>query len=285
MGETPCKGGLALPPLTPQSKIKGYPNMISRLSAYIGKKGKGSPHAKYILAQDRYVKKQTELEYTNWGNMPSWAKDNPVKFWEMADKNERANGQVYRELVLSLPRELDLEQRQELVKDFIRERIGDKHAYTVAIHTPTASDGKEQPHAHLMYSQRINDGIDRDQAHYFKRYNAKNPEKGGARKEPPKSPAELKKDLLAERQEWEGLVNRRLEMNGLNPECDMRNWQNKGESTAPINTPIGLYKAMQEAEKALEEHSPEPTAPKPQEIKKEEPAPAPTRSSSYGMGM
>lgn len=255
--------------------------MISRLSASIGKKGKGSPHAKYILAQNQYAKKQTELEFTQWGNMPSWAKDDPIKFWEMADKHERANGQVYRELVLSLPRELDLDQRQELVKDFIRERIGDKHAYTVAIHTPTASDGKEQPHAHLMYSQRINDDIDRDQEHYFMRYNPKNPSKGGAKKEKSKSPAELKKDLLAERQEWERLVNRRLEMNGLNPECDMRNWQDKGESKAPINTPIGLYKALQEAEKALEEHRPK--TPKPQEIKKEESAPA--RSSSYGMGM
>ena len=38
------------------------------------------------------------------------------------------------------------------------------------------------PHAHLMISERANDGIERSREQWFKRYNSKEPEKGGARK-------------------------------------------------------------------------------------------------------
>jgi hypothetical protein len=46
----------------------------------------------------------------------------------------------------------------------------------------TASDGKEQPHVHLMFSDRQQDGIERGPEQFSKRYNAKNPERGGAQK-------------------------------------------------------------------------------------------------------
>ncbi len=68
------------------------------------------------------------------------------------------------------------------VREFVRQEIGDRHAYQWALHVPTAADGGEQPHFHLMFSERQVDGIDRDPEQYFKRYNAKAPEKGGARK-------------------------------------------------------------------------------------------------------
>ncbi|WP_407239847.1 hypothetical protein [Escherichia coli] len=68
------------------------------------------------------------------------------------------------------------------MREFVRQEIGDRHAYQWALHVPTAADGGEQPHFHLMFSERQVDGIDRDPEQYFKRYNAKAPEKGGARK-------------------------------------------------------------------------------------------------------
>ncbi|MGK3681331.1 hypothetical protein ACSLOD_27915, partial [Escherichia coli] len=44
---------------------------------------------------------------------------------------------------------------------FIR-KLGERHAWSFAIHNPKASiDGGEQPHAHIMMSQRVNDGIER----------------------------------------------------------------------------------------------------------------------------
>jgi hypothetical protein len=48
------------------------------------------------------------------------------------------------------------------VKEFVDQELGNKHAYTWAIHTPKASiEGGEQPHAHIMFSERTQDGINR----------------------------------------------------------------------------------------------------------------------------
>ena len=60
--------------------------------------------------------------------MPSWAKDNPNLLWQAADNFERANGTSYREFEVALPRELTPDQRLELVNDFVKQEIGDRHA-------------------------------------------------------------------------------------------------------------------------------------------------------------
>lgn len=108
------------------------------------------------------------------------------------------------------------EQRLELLQDFIQQEIGTKHAYTWAIHTPKASLEKgDQPHAHIMYSERILDGIQRDPDQFFKRANKKNPEKGGCVKASGgKSPAELKAELLQTRERWANVQNAHLEKHG-----------------------------------------------------------------------
>jgi len=158
---------------------------IGRLSMKVGKAGKAGPHAAYIAREGQYanrLERGEKLEATEAGNMPAWAQSNPLAFWQAADAYERKNGTTYREMEIALPRELSAAQRIELVREFVRQEIGDRHAYQWALHVPTAADGGEQPHFHLMFSERQVDGIDRDPEQYFKRYNAKAPEKGGARK-------------------------------------------------------------------------------------------------------
>ena len=60
------------------------------------------------------------------------------------------------------------------MKEFVDQELGNKHAYTWAIHTPKASiEGGEQPHAHIMFSERTQDGINRSPDQFFKRYNSK----------------------------------------------------------------------------------------------------------------
>ena len=93
------------------------------------------------------------------------------------------NGSTYREYEIALPREMNAEQRLELVEDFIQSEIGSKYPYQFAIHNPKAMDGNDQPHVHLMFNERLQDGIERDPEQYFKRYNSKNPERGGAKKD------------------------------------------------------------------------------------------------------
>lgn len=202
------------------------------LTAKIGQKGKAQPHAAYIAREGKYngSTRYEDLEATAYGNMPTWAEHNPAEFWKAADENERANGSTYRELEIALPRELTPPQRLELVQDFIDQELGEKHAYQFAIHTPKAALEKgEQPHAHIMYSERIRDGIERDPEQYFKRYNAKNPDKGGAKKyRRGNGMAEVKAELSEQRERWATLQNYHLEKNGHNERVDHRSLKDQG---------------------------------------------------------
>jgi hypothetical protein len=202
------------------------------LTAKIGQKGKAQPHAAYIAREGKYKgsTRYEDLEATDYGNMPTWAEHNPAEFWQAADENERANGSTYRELEIALPRELTPKQRLELVQDFIAQELGENHAYQFAIHTPKAALEKgEQPHAHIMYSERIRDGIERDPEHYFKRYNAKNPDKGGAKKfRRGNGMAEVKAELSEQRERWATLQNAHLEKHGHDSRVDHRSLKDQG---------------------------------------------------------
>lgn len=201
-------------------------------SVKVGGKGKGGAHAEYISREGKYanVRDGEKLEAKESGNMPAWAAHAPTMFWQAADEHERANGAVYREIEIALPRELTPEQRAELVRDFVRQEIGERHAYTWAIHTPKAKlEGGEQPHAHIMYSERLRDGIDRDPAQYFKRYNAKNPERGGCKKDS----AGTEERLQATRERWAKVQNKHLEMHQHAARVDHRSLKAQGLTHAP----------------------------------------------------
>ncbi|ELM7987689.1 TPA: MobA/MobL family protein [Proteus mirabilis] len=208
----------------------------------VGKAGKAGPHAAYIAREGQYanrLERGERLEATEAGNMPAWAQSNPLAFWQAADAYERKNGTTYREMEIALPRELDADQRAALVREFVRQEIGDRHAYQWAIHTPTAADGQEQPHVHLMFSERQRDGIERDPEQYFKRYNAKAPEKGGARKGygPSAGQTLTKAERAAELKElrgrWEAMCNAHLERAGVEQRIDMRSHAERGTGLEP----------------------------------------------------
>ncbi len=207
------------------------------LTVKAGARGKAAAHAAYIAREGKYSGRDRyeDLEATASGNMPAWAAHNAGYFWHAADEYERANGTAYREIEVALPRELTPAERLELVQAFIGQELGEKHAYQFAIHTPKAALEKDdQPHAHLMYSERIRDGIARDPDHYFKRYNAKNPGKGGAKKASGgKLEAERKEDLLGLRERWAALQNAHLEKHGHNDRVDHRSLKAQGSDREP----------------------------------------------------
>lgn len=215
---------------------------IGRFSMKVGKAGKASPHAAYIAREGRYagrLERGEKLEATEAGNLPGWAQENPLLFWQAADAFERANGTTYREMELALPRELSPPQRLELVRDFVRQEIGERHAYQWAIHNPIAADGGEQPHAHLMFSERQCDGIARDPEQYFRRYNGKAPERGGARKGygpragQPLSLVERIDELKALKHRWQDMVNLHLERAGQSVRIDLRSHAERGTGEVP----------------------------------------------------
>lgn len=179
-------------------------------------------HASYIMGLGRYGNKQLEIQHTKSGNMPQWAENNPLLFWESSDNYERSNGNKYREYQINLPREFNAEQRIIFINELIKQELSDKHAYTYAIHVPNATDGKEQPHVHLMFSDRINDGIDRPETQYFKRYNAKNPQKGGCKKNSETKTEKIRKlELQALKDRTQSLMNAKLQEWGYDVEVDL----------------------------------------------------------------
>ena len=195
-----------------------------------GASSSAAAHADYIEREGKYqTKDRADLEHAESGNLPTWA-ENAGDFWRASDQYERANAAGYREFELSLPRELSPAERLQLVRDFIRQELGERHAYTFAIHNPKASlDGGEQPHAHIMFSERHRDHIERPAEQYFKRWNAKNPERGGCRKgDGAKTPSERKDDLVKLRERWAKLQNLHLEKHGHQDRVDHRSLKAQG---------------------------------------------------------
>ena len=166
----------------------------------------------YIEREGRYEQDREELEHKEHGNMPEWAEEDPRSegdprsYWEAADEHERANGSLFREITFALPKELNEGQRRELASGFAAGVTeGERLPYTLAIHRG-GPDG-ENPHAHLMISERANDGIERIREQWFRRYNAKAPEKGGAKKSRTMMSREWVKDT---REAWARAANEAL---------------------------------------------------------------------------
>ena len=176
----------------------------------------------YIEREGRYADDREEREHVEHGHMPAWAEDDPHAYWQAADAHERANGRLYSEVQFALPRELDASGRRALAGAFA-ERVcgGERLPYTLALHKGEAEtpDKPDNPHAHLMFSERGNDGIARSEEQWFKRHNPKAPERGGARK----SRAAKAGDWLdTTRQAWEQTANRALEQAGRAERIDGR---------------------------------------------------------------
>ena len=153
-----------------------------------------------------------QIEFVKSGNMPSFAEGKPAEFWQAADVYERSNGRTCSSLVVAFPKELNQAQRIELAEQFIAE-FADRYRYpfTCAIHNHAGSiGGIEQPHLHFMYSERHVDDIERTAEQFFKRYNPKQPEKGGAQKLTADVLGMGKAQLQLYRQKTEELINASL---------------------------------------------------------------------------
>lgn len=184
------------------------------LSLKNGTKGKGGPHALYIMRLGKFAKgaKGQQVIASEEFNLPYWAKSS-YDFFRAADIYERANGRSYSEFEIALPNELSLKENIILVRKFVERAIGEQFVTAYAIHDTMASlhETINQPHAHIMFSVRtMTDPPDKAKPAYlfFKRFNKKHPEKGGYEKDTRYSAkAESSKNLKLARKLWEELVN------------------------------------------------------------------------------
>ncbi len=89
-------------------------------------------------------------------NAPAWMRDRAALWSGVEAAEKRKDAQLAREVHFALPRELDSAGRIELIRDFCqREFVTRGMIADVAIHNPTARDGGEQPHAHVMLTTRV----------------------------------------------------------------------------------------------------------------------------------
>ena len=185
-------------------------------------------HAQYIARDGQYARRGG-VELVESGNMPAWAKAEPQAFWVAADTHERANGRAYTEIQIALPRELGKPEREELAREVTRELMSDRFAYTMAIHAPLAKDNIDQPHMHLMFSERAVTDATREM-----------PEgrvcKGnGAKKDPAWNERSKPEEVRAR---WVAMMNAAMERAGEEQRLDPRSWAEQGrEDLAELREP------------------------------------------------
>ena len=128
-------------------------------------------HAEYILREDAkahadYINREgTQSEKIDCvykgSQLPKWAKGSPQKFFEAATRYEDKGNRRYKEIELSLPNELSLEQNREIVDKFIENHLAN-HYYAYAIHEKMGELSRERhPHVHIMFSERLVDDVER----------------------------------------------------------------------------------------------------------------------------
>lgn len=172
-------------------------------------------HLEYVQRMNNFSKKveYEDLVYSENMNMPSWAEQNPNSFWIASETYERANGRTYSEFLFSLPHELTDEENKEIVDRFCNKTFGENFVYSYGIHSkPSSEEGIQNIHVHIMFCERRLDGIDRPVEQFFKRYNSKYPERGGAKKDRYWNNSKM---FFHVRKEIEKCINERLEEKGL----------------------------------------------------------------------
>lgn len=188
----------------------------------------GNDHANYIARKGFHAKRE-DLVAAGHGNLPAWAGDDPSNFWKAAEKYERKNGAVYREVTISLPLELSREQNVALAADLVA-KLAPGKPNQHAIHAPKSSiAGEENPHLHLMSSDRVDDGIERTADLSFRRPNAKDPAKGGRRKSSGgRNRMQMRDELIATRKLVAETINHHLAMSGHAVRVDHRAHRERG---------------------------------------------------------
>lgn len=142
---------------------------------------------RYVLRQGQYARGRDRCVESECRNLPRWCGDDPFALFAAADRWERANARLYQELEGALPVELDSEQCVELVRAMAEAVAGDRLPYAWGIHEgrPGEPGKPRNRHWHLLFVERINDGVVRDASRWFRRANRRDPAAEGRGEGPP----------------------------------------------------------------------------------------------------
>ena len=158
---------------------------------------------------------QDEVVHLESGCMPSFAASEPRSYWAAADSHERSNGRLFRSLTAALPNSLDSAGRLELARSFAARVTASELPYTLVVHAGLSVENKpDNPHLHLVFSERVNDGVERAAEQWFRRAApaGRDPASGGARKSERTKPREW---LEETRQAWAAEMNLAFDRAGV----------------------------------------------------------------------
>lgn len=198
-----------------------------------GKKGSAAQHSRYDTRTGKKYEEKEDLLAFEYGNFPEWSPDH-LTFWKNADKYERSNAAAYREWIISLPNEFDVNANIRLGREMVAALVGDR-PWQMALHGPEGElTGIPNPHIHVMFSDRAPDGIARTPQQYFSRYNSKHPERGGCRKlSGGQTRQQMREELIADRKTIADIQNQALTQAGLDIQVDHRSLRDQGIDRKP----------------------------------------------------
>ena len=171
----------------------------------------------YISRVGQYARaRQDEVVHLESGSMPAFASSDARLYWAAADSHERSNGRLFRSLTAALPNSLDFAGRLELARSFAEHVTAGELPYTLALHAGLSKEAgvADNPHLHLVFSERVNDGVARAAEQWFRRAAPKggDPASGGARKSERTKPRAW---LEETRQAWADEMNLAFDRAGV----------------------------------------------------------------------
>lgn len=206
---------------------------------YRSRDGGGSCEAamEYIAREGRYKGRGDKVRWVQSLHMPAWAGGATARvYWHAAEgPHSRANARTAMLVEFAIPKELPPEDQDALVLEMMEQlsQMGVEepgHLARLPVTGGVHEGYGRNPHAHVLLSLSLNDGIARDELTWFRRHSPKAPEKGGARRS---SYVTQRRWLYRVREEWASLANAALVRRGLKPTLDHRSHASRGLTTLP----------------------------------------------------
>ena len=118
-------------------------------------------HVEYINREKAYENRGGCIFHAH--HLPKWAKNDPKKFFQAADRYKGVGHRRYVEIEFALPNELTtVKQYRQIIDAFIAKHLSE-HYYAYAIHNKIGvmSEGQHHPHVHIMFSERLIDDVEK----------------------------------------------------------------------------------------------------------------------------
>ena len=129
-----------------------------RAVRYLERTDEFAPDAARVVGYNERTSARTkdydDLRHREVVTLPSWAQDNPQQFFETAYLQEGANRRWATSMQANFPRQFTHEQQVDVTRAFVATHLPERPTLWV-IHEPMASDQGTNPHAHFLWSERL----------------------------------------------------------------------------------------------------------------------------------